>query len=53
MMGPIRVHEFVSLDGVFESPSWTANYGFTDAMGLAIGGLTNARSAILLGRTTY
>ena len=52
-MGKIRVHEFVSLDGVFENPSWTAPYGFTDEMGQAIGGLTTSSSAILLGRTTW
>jgi dihydrofolate reductase len=52
-MGKIGVHEFVSLDGVFENPSWTAPYGFTDGMGRAIAELTGASSAILLGRTTF
>src|SRR3954447_22314938 len=52
-MGKIGVHEFVSLDGVFETPSWTAPYGFTEGMGQAIGALTAASSAILLGRTTF
>src|SRR3954470_17243259 len=52
-MGTIGVHEFVSLDGVFEDPQWTAPYGFTDGMGAAIGELTGASSAILLGRTTF
>jgi dihydrofolate reductase len=52
-MGKIAVHEFVSLDGVFENPSWTFDYGFTDGMSRAIGALTDASSAILLGRTTY
>lgn len=52
-MSKIHVHEFVSLDGVFESPSWTAPYGFTDAMGQALGAITAASSAILLGRTTF
>jgi dihydrofolate reductase len=52
-MGRIYVHEFVSLDGVFEAPSWTAPYGFTDGMGLAIGNLTATSSAILLGRNTF
>lgn len=52
-MGRIGVHEFVSLDGVFEDPSWTADYGFTEGMGRTIGALTSASSAILLGRTTY
>jgi hypothetical protein len=51
-MGRIGVHEFGSLDGVFEDPSWTPDYGFTDGMGRAIGGLTESSSAILLGRTT-
>ncbi|MGW3469363.1 dihydrofolate reductase family protein [Saccharopolyspora sp. NPDC000995] len=52
-MGKIRVQEFVSLDGVFENPGWTAEYGFTDEMGESIGRLTESSSAILLGRTTY
>jgi dihydrofolate reductase len=52
-MGMIGVHEFVSVDGVFENPSWTAPYGFTEGMGEAIGALTAASSAILLGRRTY
>jgi dihydrofolate reductase len=52
-MGMIGVHEFVSLDGVFENPSWTADFGFTEGMGRAIGALTEASSAILLGRHTY
>jgi dihydrofolate reductase len=52
-MGKIGVHEFVSLDGVFETPTWTAPYGFTEGMGRAIGELTAASSAMLLGRTTY
>jgi dihydrofolate reductase len=52
-MGTIGVHEFVSLDGVFEDPSWTAPYGFTEGMGRAIGELTASSSAILLGNTTF
>ena len=52
-MGTIRVHEFVSLDGGFENPSWTADYGFTDGMGRAISALTEPASSILLGRTTF
>jgi dihydrofolate reductase len=52
-MGKIAVHEFVSLDGVFENPSWTAEYGFTAGMGEAIGAITASSSAILLGRTTF
>jgi len=52
-MGAIKVHEFISLDGVIENPSWTAEFGFDPQMGEAIGALTTDSSAILLGRTTY
>jgi dihydrofolate reductase len=52
-MGEIHVHEFISLDGVFEDPSWTFDYGFDPGMGETIGALTSRSSAILLGRTTF
>src|SRR5690349_24220619 len=52
-VGTIKVHEFVSLDGVFENPSWTAEFGFPEGMGRAIGSLTATSSAILLGRRTF
>ena len=52
-MGTIHVHEFVSLDGVFENPSWTAPYGMTEEMMGVIGAITASSSAILLGRRTY
>jgi dihydrofolate reductase len=52
-MGEIRVHEFVSLDGVFEDPRWTAPYGFDPKMGEAIAALTGSSKAILLGRVTF
>lgn len=52
-MGEIHVHEFISLDGVIDTPSWTFDYGFDPKMGEAIGRVTETCSAILLGRTTY
>jgi len=52
-MGTIAVHEFVSLDGVFQDPSWTAEYGFDPAMGDDIGRVTRSADAILLGRRTF
>lgn len=52
-MGTISVHEFVSLDGVFESPAWTASYGFDPAMGETLGAITGGSKAILLGRKTF
>lgn len=50
---PIHAHEFMSLDGVIESPSWTMPYGFPEAQAAAIARLTDASRAILLGRKTY
>jgi dihydrofolate reductase len=52
-MGTIRVHEFTSLDGVIDSPSWTLDFGFDPAMGQDIGNLMSSCDAILLGRNTY
>ena len=52
-MATVRAHEFISLDGVFESPSWTFDFGFDPKMGEQIGALTAESDAILLGRTTY
>ena len=52
-MGEIHVHEFMSLDGGFEEPTWTFAYGFDPQMGEAIGAVTSRSRGILLGRTTY
>ena len=52
-MGPIRVHEFISLDGVIDAPTWTSEFGFDPMMGEAIGKVTADSDGILLGRTTY
>jgi len=52
-MATIAVHEFISLDGVFESPTWTFEYGFDPRMGETLGAITDAATTILLGRTTY
>ena len=52
-MGAIHVHEFMSLDGVIEEPTWTFDYGFDPKMGEAIGAFTERSRGILLGRKTY
>jgi dihydrofolate reductase len=52
-MGAIHVHEFISLDGVIDAPTWTFDYGFDPQMGNAIGAVTDRCEGILLGRTTY
>src|SRR5262249_37177023 len=53
MMGAILVHEFMSLDGVIDTPTWTFDYGFDPKMGEAISSATERADGILLGRTTY
>jgi dihydrofolate reductase len=52
-VGAIHVHEFISLDGVIDAPTWTFDYGFLPEMGEAIGAITGRSRGILLGRTTY
>src|ERR671916_2360571 len=52
-MGAIHVHEFMSLDGVIDTPTWTFDYGWVPQMYEAIGAVTNRCRGILLGRTTY
>jgi dihydrofolate reductase len=49
----VHVHEFMSLDGVIDAPTWTFDYGFHPKMGEAIGAVTDRSTGILLGRTTY
>ena len=52
-MGAIRVHEFISFDGVIDTPSWTFQFGFDPRMGETIGRVTAGSDGILLGRKTY
>jgi dihydrofolate reductase len=52
-MGEIHVHEFMSLDGVIEDPTWTFEFGFVPEMEKSLGAVTDRSSAILLGRKTY
>ncbi len=52
-MGEIRVHEFMTLDGVIDAPTWTVDYGFDPRMGGAIAGAMGGCQGILLGHTTY
>jgi dihydrofolate reductase len=52
-VGAIGVHEFITLDGVIEAPSWTFDYSFDSKMGEAIGQIMGSSRAILLGRRTF
>ena len=52
-MGRILVHEFITLDGVIEAPTWTFDYAFDPKMGAAIADVMGSSRGILLGRRTY
>ena len=52
-MGTIHVHEFISLDGVIDTPVWTMDYGFDEEMGKRLGEVTDRSQGILLGRNTF
>jgi len=52
-VGAIHVHEFISLDGVIDAPTWTFDYGFTPQMEETLAAITERSRGILLGRTTY
>ena len=52
-MGALHVHEFMTLDGVIDAPSWTFDYGFDPKMGEVLGAVCERCDGILLGRTTY
>jgi dihydrofolate reductase len=52
-MGEVHVHEFMSLDGVIDAPTWTFDYGFDPRMAEVLGAITGRSRGILLGRTTY
>jgi len=52
-MGRIAVHEFITLDGVMDNPSWASDYSFDPGMGDAIAAIMSSSKAILLGRRTY
>ena len=49
----VLVHEFMTLDGIVDAPTWTFEFGFDPKMGETIKALTDRSRAILLGRTTY
>jgi dihydrofolate reductase len=52
-MGAIGVHEFTTLDGVVDAPTWTIDYSFDPRMGAAIAGMMGGCRSILLGRRTF
>ena len=52
-MGKIKVHEFTTVDGVVDVPTWTVDDGFPDDLAASIETLTASASGILLGRTTF
>jgi dihydrofolate reductase len=52
-MSRILVHEFISVDGVYESPSWTMEFPFDPKMSEALAAVMGSCKAILLGRKTF
>ena len=52
-MGAVNVHEFMTLDGLIDNPSWTFEYGWEAKMGGRLRAFTDRSNGILLGRTTY
>jgi dihydrofolate reductase len=52
-MGEVHVHEFMTLDGVIDAPTWTFEYGFDPQMGETLAAVTGRCDGILLGRVTY
>jgi dihydrofolate reductase len=50
-VGSLHVHEFMSLDGVIDAPTWTFDYGFTPHMEEHLGAVTERCRGIVL--TTY
>ena len=52
-MGAILVHEFMTLDGIIDTPTWTADFGFDPAMVGPLTAVTVGAGGILLGRRTY
>lgn len=52
-MGDIAVHEFTTLDGVIDTPTWTFDFGFDPQMGTAIAEIMGSCKGLLLGRRTF
>jgi dihydrofolate reductase len=52
-VGAVKVHEFMSLDGVVDAPVWTMEYEWVPRQFDRMAALTDSCEAILLGRNTY
>jgi dihydrofolate reductase len=52
-VGNIVVHEFTTLDGVIDTPTWTFDFGFDPKMGTAIAEAMGSCKGLLLGRHTF
>lgn len=52
-MAGIVVHEFTTLDGVIDEPTWAREYPFDPKMGEAIGAVVGSCTGLLLGRRTF
>src|SRR6266699_6003637 len=52
-MGNIVVHEFTTLDGVIDAPTWTFDFEFDPKMGTAIAEIMGGCKGLLLWRRTF
>ena len=52
-MGALHVHEFMSLDGIIDEPTWSFDFEFNNRMAEVLGAVTDRSRGILLGRRTY
>jgi hypothetical protein len=48
-MGALRVHEFITLDGVIDAPTWTFEYGFEPKLREAIGPVIDRSDGVRTG----
>lgn len=52
-MSKIVVHEFTTLGGVIDTPTWTFDFSFDPNMGTAITQIVGSCNGLLLGRHTF
>jgi dihydrofolate reductase len=52
-VGELHVHQFITLDGVVDEPTWSYEFEFVPGMERVLGAVTDRSNGILLGRRTY
>lgn len=52
-MGELLVHEFMTLDGVVDEPTWSEDFDFTEGMSAVLSAIEGRSTDLLFGRRTY